>query len=106
VQSAFYAEGRDVTDPDVLGDLASAEEFDRGDFSRAFASEESKAATRRDFLTAQETGVTGFPTLAVGYPDGQFFLLSPGFARTPELIERLARIDEIATREQPPRPAG
>ncbi|MDH5263663.1 MAG: DsbA family protein [Betaproteobacteria bacterium] len=96
VQRAFYAEGRDVTHPDVLADLAAEEGLDRAVFLAAHASSVAKDAVRQDFSATQQTGVTGFPTVAVGYPDQRYFLLTAGFARAAELAQRLDRIASIA----------
>jgi putative protein-disulfide isomerase len=96
VQRAFFGEGRDVTDAEVLADLAADEGLDRAVFLAAHASQAAKDAVRLDFSATQQTGVTGFPTLAVGYPDRRYFLVSSGFARAAELAERLDRIHEAA----------
>ena len=104
VQSAFYAEGRDATRPDVLGDVAQAAGIDRAAFLGAFESRAMKDETRLDFSTAQEMGVAGFPTLAVGYETKQFFLLASGFTRAGVLTERLKEIDAIAAKGRVPLP--
>jgi putative protein-disulfide isomerase len=96
VQRAFYAEGRDVTDAAVLADLAAEEGLERAVFLAAHASQEARDAVRQDFAAAQQTGVTGFPTLAVGYPDRRYFLVTAGFARAPDIADRLERIHAIA----------
>lgn len=97
VQRAFHAQGRDVTDPGVLADLAAEEGLDRAVFLAAHASTAARDAVRQDFSATQQTGVTGFPTLAAGYPDRRYFLVSSGFARSGELGERLDRIHDLAT---------
>ena len=51
---------------------------------------------RQDFSATQQTGVTGFPTVAVGYPGRRYFLLTSGFARAADLAERLDRVAAIA----------
>jgi putative protein-disulfide isomerase len=104
VQSAFYAEGHDVTAPAVLAELAEGEGLDRAAFLAAFASDKARAETELDFSTAHEMGVTGFPTIAVGYPSKQFFLLASGFTPGDVLDERLARIDGIAAKGPVPLP--
>ena len=102
VQRAFYVDGRDVTHPEVLADLASDEGLDRAVFLASHASQAAKDAVRNDFSATQQTGVTGFPTLAVGYPHRRYFLVSSGFARAAELAERLDRIASIAEIPSPP----
>jgi len=96
VQRAFYADGRDVTQPGMLADLAAEEGLDREVFLAAHASQEARDAVRQDFAATQQTGVTGFPTLAVAYPDRRYYLVTAGFARAADLADRLARIDAIA----------
>ncbi|MBK7661736.1 MAG: DsbA family protein [Betaproteobacteria bacterium] len=96
LQSAFYAEGHDITSPAVLAELAEGLGVDRAAFLAAFGGESARTETDLDFSTAREMGVSGFPTLAVGYPSKQFFLLASGFTRAAVLSERLARIDGIA----------
>ena len=102
VQRAFYAEGRDVTDPDVLADLAADAGLDRAVFLAAHASAEARDAVRQDFAATQQTGVTGFPTLAAGYPGQRYFLVSAGFARAAELASQLERIHDIASIDAAP----
>lgn len=63
IQSAFYSEGRDVTQTDVLADLAAAQALDRADFLNAFESEDMKSRTQSHFRHARQAGVRGFPTL-------------------------------------------
>lgn len=63
VQHAFYAENRDVTREDALADLAEASGIDRGIFLDAFATEEAKKETWRDYGITQQAGIGGFPTL-------------------------------------------
>jgi putative protein-disulfide isomerase len=63
VQSAFYAEGRDVTDPVVLADIAEALALPRQEFLTAFESQPIREATVRDFRQSADWGIRGFPTL-------------------------------------------
>lgn len=64
LQRAFYAENRDVTQTDVLADIASAF-VARNDFAVVFAAEEVRAATLADFRLAKRLGIGGFPTVVV-----------------------------------------
>jgi len=93
VQRAFYAEGRDVTRPIVLGQLAAEFGFEADPFAEAVAgSEELKMATWRDYAVSQRAGVTGFPTL-VGGPDdeGHFGAVTRGYAAADEVLGVLRR---------------
>jgi putative protein-disulfide isomerase len=63
IQSAFYAEARDVTQPGVLADLAAELGVDAAAFLHAFDSDEARAGTQTHFKQARQAGVRGFPTL-------------------------------------------
>ncbi len=77
---AFYAEGRDVTKPEVLADLAAELGFDRDAFLSALSDEGLKMETWRDYAIAQRAGATGFPTLIVGpNSDGTYALVTRGY---------------------------
>jgi len=80
-QRAFYAENRDVTSGEVLGDLAEEFGLDRSAFLEAWGSEAAKAETWRDYAMSQRAGVTGFPTL-VGGPNeqGVYGVITRGYA--------------------------
>lgn len=80
-QRAFYAENRDVTSGEVLGDLAEAFGLDRAAFLAAWDSEDAKQETWRDYAMSQNAGVTGFPTLVGGPNDqGVYGVVTRGFA--------------------------
>ena len=90
IAQAFYAQNRDVTKAGTLADRAEEEGFDRDDFLQAFEDEATKAETLQDFAIAQQTGVTGFPTLIAGpQDDGSFLPITVGY-QSPEAV--LARI--------------
>jgi putative protein-disulfide isomerase len=77
---AFYAEGRDVTQQEVLGDIAASQGFDRGAFLAALADEGLHQETWRDYAISQRAGATGFPTLIVGPDaDGAYVLVTRGY---------------------------
>lgn len=80
-QRAFYAENRDITSPAVLGELAADLGLDAVAFLAAWASDDAKAETWRDYATSQRAGVTGFPAL-VGGPNAQgaFGVVTRGYA--------------------------
>jgi len=65
IQTAFYAEGRDVTQTDVLADLAADLGMDGETFLRDFDSDTARARTQAHFRQARQAGVRGFPTLIV-----------------------------------------
>ncbi|MBT9539812.1 DsbA family protein [Thiobacillus sp.] len=63
IQTAFYAEGRDVTQPAVLAELAAGLGMDAAAFQQAFDSEAARARTQAHFAQSRKAGVRGFPTL-------------------------------------------
>jgi putative protein-disulfide isomerase len=65
IQSAFYAAGRDVTQPDVLADLAAGLGVDAAAFLQAFDSDAARARTQAHFRQARQAGVRGFPALVL-----------------------------------------
>lgn len=62
LQRAFYAEGIDVTDPDVYPGLLDGFDIDPSEFVDALASLEMQQATHGDFAQARALGADGFPT--------------------------------------------
>jgi putative protein-disulfide isomerase len=80
LHTAFYAEGRDVTDRDVLADVAADQGFDRGSFLAGLWQPSLKEETWGDYALSQRTGVTGFPTLIVGpNEDGSYDPVTRGY---------------------------
>lgn len=63
IQTAFYAEGRDVTQPAVLAELAAALGVDPQAFQQAFDSDAAHSKTQAHFRQARQAGVRGFPAL-------------------------------------------
>lgn len=63
IQSAFYAEGRDVTQAGELAALAAGLGVDASRFRTAFDSDEAHARVQAHFRQARLAGVRGFPTL-------------------------------------------
>jgi putative protein-disulfide isomerase len=79
LQRAFYAEGKDITKPEVQADIAAELGFDRDAFLAGLAEEALKQETWGDYAIAQRAGVTGFPTLIVGpNSDGTYAVAARG----------------------------
>lgn len=97
IQTAFYAENRDVTSADVLTGLAADEGQDRDTFGTALLSPEVRNETFRDFLTAQEFGIQGFPALIVGGGQ-QYALVTSGYRPLDGIPEAL---DNWLAQQQP-----
>jgi putative protein-disulfide isomerase len=80
LHTAFYADGRDVTDSAVLADAAAEQGFDRDAFLAGLGQESLKEETWRDYAVSQRAGVTGFPTLIVGpNADGSYAPVTRGY---------------------------
>jgi putative protein-disulfide isomerase len=88
IQSAFYAEGRDVTRPDILADLAADLGLDRSAFMRAFDSDELRVRVKAHFSHARQAGVRGFPTLILQQGD-KLHLVSHGWQPLAQIRSRL-----------------
>src|SRR5215210_9593045 len=87
VQAAFYVENRDVTNEQVLADIAMQSGLDRETFLQAFRGEEAKQETWGDFASAQRAGITGFPTLVAGVgQEAPYTLVTQGFQAADCLI--------------------
>lgn len=78
LHQAFYAGNQNITDREVLCDLAESAGFERQAFAEAFDDPATAEETRTDFATAYHSGVTGFPTLIAG-EDGRYALVTQGF---------------------------
>ena len=79
VQRAFYAENRDTTSQDVLADIAEEAGVDRAMFLAEMVSPEARKAVARDFRTAQDAGIRGFPTLLAGDGSGNYMTVTNGY---------------------------
>jgi putative protein-disulfide isomerase len=93
VQESFYAKGQDVTDFEVLADLASGFDVDRGEFRARLASDEAKTAAWADFSRARSWGINGFPTLVASLPDDRLALVARGWTPADSIRERLATLE-------------
>lgn len=87
ISSAFYARNRDITQDAVLADIAAEFGFDREQFLAELISTEARNETFRDFLTAKQAGVEGFPLLAVGSEATGYALVAHGFRPLEGLAE-------------------
>jgi putative protein-disulfide isomerase len=91
VQRAFYAQARDVTQPDVLMQVAAELGLDAPALRAAFDDVASGVATAKDFAKAQAWGLRGFPALIAEH-GGRLHLAAEGFTPLDVLRERLARL--------------
>jgi putative protein-disulfide isomerase len=95
VQLAFYRDGRDVTQHDVLADIAAECGYQRDTFRMAFDSDHMREETQSDFATTKTLGVSGFPTLGMSR-GAQLFLVTSGYVTEDVLEYRLAEIERLA----------
>ena len=91
VSRAFYAENRDMTSAEEIAGVAEEAGFDKAEFAAAFSAPETQNETFRDFLTAQEIGVRGFPTLIAGNNEEGYALLTNGYQPLENLLDPLER---------------
>jgi putative protein-disulfide isomerase len=94
IQRAFYKEGKDVTQGNVLAQVTCAVlteagvAIDPAAFLALWNAEAARLATREDFIQVQHWEIQGFPTLVLER-DGQLDLVIAGFAPMPALVKRL-----------------
>jgi putative protein-disulfide isomerase len=91
ISQAFYAENRDMTSADEIAAVAEEAGFERGQFAEAFLAPDTRNDTFRDFLTAQQLGIHGFPTLIAGSDEEGYALLTNGYQPLDNLLEPLER---------------
>lgn len=96
VQMAFYGQGRDVTDFEVLTELTIGYEVDHEDFASALRSDDAKKRAWDDFSRARNWGISGFPTLVGELADGRLALLARGWAPAGTIRERIESVGEVA----------
>lgn len=98
ISEAFYANNRDVTDVEVLCDIASEHGEDREQFKELMLNPEIRNETFRDFLFAQQSGVEGFPCLLVGNEQNGYVLVTHGFRPLEGLPEAISNwLDQQGT---------
>lgn len=90
IQRAFYVQGRNVTLPPELLDLAESAGIPRIEFSEQFSSQPARDETADDFEWARNLGIAGFPTLLAEH-QGQLALLTNGYQPLEALAPLLQR---------------
>lgn len=97
IQRAFYAQGRDVTDLQVLAEVGAAaltaagQPIDSAGFFDLLNADATIAATRQDFSQAQRWGIRGFPALLIEH-DAGLHLICSGYTKAAVLMERIGAI--------------
>lgn len=92
IQRAFYAEGRDVTDFDVLAELASAFPIDSSALRSRLGTREARQAAWADFGQARNWGISGFPTLVGELSGDRLALLARGWAPADVIRSRISSL--------------
>lgn len=87
VSSAFYAANRDVTDEEVLADIAAEAGLERAAFLAEMRGDAARSETIGDFTMAKQSGIEGFPLLAAGTETGGYALITQGFRPIDGLVE-------------------
>lgn len=64
--AAFFTQGRDIGDPEVLADAAAAAGLDRADAARFLRSEEGAREVRDEESKARDLGVEAVPFFTIG----------------------------------------
>lgn len=67
---AFFREGRDLSEPDVLADVVERAGLDADELAEALAEDRHTEEVLRDQVEARELGVDGVPALFVGPAGG------------------------------------
>jgi putative protein-disulfide isomerase len=88
ISSAFYGHNRDTSDAQVLADVAAEIGIDRAAFVEKFQSADIRNETFRDFLTAKDMGVEGFPCL-LATKGGDYAMVTNGFRPVDGMVEAL-----------------
>ena len=97
IQRAFYAQGRDVTDLQVLADIGAAaltgagQAIDSAGFLAMLNADATIAQTRQDFSQVQRWGIQGFPALLIEH-HASLHLVSSGYAKAAVLMARIGAI--------------
>jgi putative protein-disulfide isomerase len=96
LSSAFYADNRDITQTDVLGDIVHEAGFNRAEFLAAFQSDSARADTQQDFAMCLDAGIRGFPTLLAGTdrqgpngPERGYRIITRGFCALDDMAGAL-----------------
>lgn len=88
VHRGFYNENRDVTDGQVLAQIAEELGIDKAAFDMLFGDVTSAYETAGDFNAARQLGVTGYPTI-ITRREKDYALLTAGFQEFDALVEAM-----------------
>ena len=99
LQSAFYRDGLDVTNDQVLAEVLTAalnavdgaDSYDAASLLETLQSADAHQCTREEFALCQQWGVRSFPALLMVH-DNNLHMLSSGYATTEQLQSQIARV--------------
>jgi len=97
VQQAFYAGGRDITDFDVLAELATDQGVNKDEFRNELETPEAKKRAWTDFSRSRNWGINGFPALIAELDDDRLALLARGWTRADLIRARIESLGAEAT---------
>lgn len=97
IQNAFYAQGHDVTDYEVLAGLATDFPVDVSEFKSRLQSKEARQDAWADFSRARNWGITGFPTLVGDLTGDRLALLASGWTDSGVIRSRIASLEGAET---------
>ena len=97
IQHAFYAEGRDITDFDVLADIAEPHGIDTNRFRTDLDTPEAKKRAWADFSRARNWGINGFPALIAEMDNDRLALLARGWTPADQIQTRIDSLTAEAT---------
>jgi len=96
IQRAFYAEGQDVTNLDVLAELAAAFDVDSEEFRISLDTETARKAAWADFSRSRNWGIGGFPALIGDLAGDQLALLARGYTEEDLIRTRIQSLSQSA----------
>ena len=97
LQAGFYADGKNVTQKEVLAEITGAalraqgKELSDAQVMTMWESQASQIETQEHFMQTQRWQISGFPTLVMAH-QGQLVLLTNGYTKVEQLQQRIARI--------------
>ena len=92
IQNAFYADGQDVTDFEVLAALAEKHGADVESFLTTLRTDDAKKRAWEDFSRSRNWGISGFPALIGELEDGRLALLARGWTPASTIRDRITTL--------------
>ena len=88
LQKAFYQDARDITQTDILCDIALETGLDKEAFRELFLSQKMKESTEADKYKARSMGASSFPSLVFIDEEGHLYVLK-GYRSFEEIQKHL-----------------